>query len=1041
MSMESFVFERTSIESTHVVVVKRTTMKRASMYRKTGSSTRSSTSASYEHDDVTDRDNDIVDIEEMLQNMSKSDLIGQMAQIDICKLLYANASTAVSYDDIHSIVNASALEYYIGTLGVGSVYNFIESNVNVPWTVQTYRSVALQIQNMARQYGRPPVLWGLDSIHGANFIYGATVTPQPLNLAATFNVSAVYETGRLSSRDTRAAGVQWIFTPLIGLAVEPRWSRLYETFGEDPYLVGVMASNMIQGIQYDDDVDDLSNDNDNNRSESHPGSNASNIPSRAAACAKHYIGYSKPNNGRDRSPSWIPTRHLFQYFVPPWQRVITEGVQSIMASYTEVDGVPMVGNAFTLNTLLRQRMNFSGVVLTDFQEMEHLLTWHHTAKNLSDAVSYAVSESSVDMSMIPFNVDNFVTGVTDGLHSNRFTMLRLRESVRRILQLKMQLRMFDEVINMDNNANIDRIGTDEVAVLDTVHQSIILVENRNDALPLVLPPLDHLHDNRRLNILITGPTSNSRIYQSGGWNGHWEGAPNEEWFTYGSTVYNAFNGRATYNVTYACGVDIMGQNCTASSSIAEAEHASQFVDVVIICIGEEAYAEKPGDLVQDDLHLPHGQYNLVEAIASHSKPNSKVVLIYFGGRPRLLDSIVDLVDAILIGFLPGPSAGDAIVNIMSGQVNPSGRLPITYPSSNIGGYPYYHTLSDQCIVGDGISPHYEYSPCKIQWAFGHGLSYTTFQYNDLVVQRQDNSLHPDDSIDVSVRVKNIGDVAGAETVLVFTFDEYRRTTPEYKRLRAFQKVLLQPNDEVWVNVSIPVDDLRFVGPHDDHHYVSDPDMSYWIGIGPATDCRIEPEHSMCTYVAAARQESTSKSIGACDAACDVWMKQSGCSEHFLMTYESCINMCTSINEQPLDSSSMVREGWGWNYVNCIESVVVGLHRQGPVTKMNECWKMTTLCRDVFHSQHLDEYGVGPMQSHFVSTLPLSYILALIAALISTSFICYSFKREAQTDRQQPTLVNHPTEETDDLNYQPLEDTEKEREREFIESTMSLLGLG
>ena len=985
-----------------------------------------------------------VNIELLMKNMSIYDLIGQMSQIDICKLLYANASTS---NDVDAIVNGTAIDYYIGKLGIGSVYNFIESGVGrtatASWTAVTYRSIMIHIQNAARRYHRPPVLWGLDSIHGSNFIYGSIVSPQPLNIAATFNRSTSYMVGQLSSRDTRAAGLQWIFTPLLGLGIESRWSRFYETFGEDPLVVGTMASNMIQGIQqYEEDDDDDHNNN------------TKNIPSRAAACAKHYIGYSKPLNGRDRSPSWIPTRHLYQYFVPPWIRVLHKDVNvlTIMESYTEVDGVPMVANTAKLNTLLRHQLNFTGVLLTDFQEMEHLYSWHHMAKNMSDAISYSLERGSVDVSMIPFDVENFTLGIEFGLHMNRFTESRLRESVRRVLQLKKELRMFEETITLDNNHNLNRIGTDEGNMLDIAHQSIILVQNKNSFLPIATIKKSLTDRPTTIKILITGPTSNSRIYQSGGWVGHWQGAPDEQWFKYGSTVYSAFQQKSMYNVSYTCGTDILGQDCQNSNetstltSIDRAVEVSQEMDVVIICLGEENYAEKPGDLVQDDLHLPNGQYNLVKEIAFNKSSATKIVLVYFGGRPRLLGSIVDLVDAVVIGFLPGPSAGDAIVNIVSGAVNPSGRLPITYPIANIGGYPYYHSISDQCIVGDGKAPHYEYSPCNVQWPFGHGLSYTTFQYSNLIAERDGNLVESD--LHVSVLVRNVGSVPGAETVLVFTFDEYRRTTPEYKRLRAFEKVFLQPNEVVMVNVTIPSDDFRFVGPQDDHHFISDPQMSYWVGIGASTDCRqlinIESNSdSLCAYIPA-RPETRSSNIGACNAACDIWIHQSGCSDHFSVTFDSCLSMCTSINALSQDSSSMVREGWGWNYVNCIESVVVGLKQQHATSKpssASECWKMTALCRDIFHTPNLDEYGIAPrVNENVVSLPPMTYILALLAALVSTSFISYSFRRRTRLERRLSHENRRPIDEADDIPYQRLEDLDKERERQLIASTMSLIGL-
>jgi beta-glucosidase len=969
------------------------------------------------------------ELERMIANMTTMDLIGQMSQVDIGKLLYQNSSSS---NDGKTIVNQTALDYYIGERGIGSVYSIVESSVI--WTAETLRSIAVQIQETAKRYDRPPVIWGIDSIHGANYIYGAIVTPQPINLAATFNASVPFIAGRLASRDTRAAGLNWIFSPLIGLALEPRWSRFYETFGEDPYVVGVMASNLIQGIQYY-----------NSNASRCNGTDALNgIPSRAAACAKHFLGYSKPQNGRDRSPSWIPTRHLYQYFVPPWKRVVhpDTNVLTVMESYTETDGVPMVANKATLNYLLRQRLNFSGVLLTDFDEIEHLFSWHHVAKNGTDAVSYALSQGSVDVSMIPWNAELFADGIQSGLQSKVLTVERLRESVFRVLDLKDKLRMFDETLEI-YDPSMELIGTDEGAALDMIHQSLVLVKNDGGLLPLSTSfPI-----NRLLNILVTGPTANSRIYQSGGWTYHWESAPNENVFTYGTTVLDAFSRHPAYNVTFACGTDIIGKPCEENESISQAVEASQWVDVVIICVGEESYAEKPGDLVRDDLHLPDGQYELVESIASHLKDETKMLLVYFGGRPRLLGPMVDNVDAIVIGFLPGPGAGDGLLDVVSGDVNPSGRLPITYPAVNGGGFPYFHSVSDQCVVGDGQHPFYEYNKCAVQWPFGHGLSYTTFEYSGLTatssMDRFDRNLH------VSVTVTNTGTVAGAESVLFFTFDEYRRTTPEYKRLRAFHKVFLQPNEEIIVNVTISADELRFVGPHDDHHFVTDPLMTFWVGVGSSTDCRSSSSDvtndSLCVYFSEDNVGNSLESIdsshyvGVCDSACSIWINESPCASYFSLTFESCLSKCTSINEYSNKASDMVRDGWGWDYVSCIESVTVGFQRSSFDPK-SHCWKMTALCRDIFRTDKMDEYGMGPLDNSSIAFPPLSYILALLAGLVSSLFFMYSLRKRSGLGQVPRPSDHHDNDDPGCAPYHRLEESDQEKDRQLIEDTMSLLGL-
>jgi beta-glucosidase len=854
------------------------------------------------------------------------------------------------------ILNQTALDYYIGQLGVGSVLNTVDG---VAWTAREYRNIMMQIQECAANYSRPPVIWGLDSVHGANFVHGAILTPQPLNLAATFNRTVAWEAGKLASRDTRAAGINWLFSPVLGLALEPRWSRVYETFGEDPFLVGEMASQMIQGIQY------------------YAETNATQrpIPSRAAACAKHFIGYSQPVHGHDRSPSWIPNRHLYQYFVPPWKKAIEAGkVLSVMESYTETDGVPNVANPETINYLLRQRLKFDGVVVTDFEEMRHLYHWHHVAMNETDAVSYALSEASVDMSMIPWNAKDFREGILHGLRNNILSPERLDESARRILKMKEDLNMFDETIRLDD-PNLELVGTDAALVQEMVEQGIILAKNEAQTLPL---------SSDSLNILVTGPTANSRVYQSGGWTSQWQGAPDEFWFTYGSTVADAMMDETSWNVTYSCGVDILGTECE-TRSIENAVKVAKNSNVVVIGVGEEAYTEKPGDIRSS--YLPKGQYELVDAIASQT--SAKIVLIYFGGRPRLLGTMVEQADAVLLGFLPGPSAGSAIVSILKGQENPSARLPITYPISDDGaGSPYYHAVSDQCTAGEGKLPHFEFIPCAVQWNFGHGLSFTTFEYTNFTVSGDQMR-----GLEVAVYVKNTGAREGSETVLFFTFDVHRRTTPEYKRLRAFSKVHLQVGEVQYVQQKISTEDLRFVGPHDDKHFVLDPTMKFWVGVGASTDCRNDDaiNNELCFLV---ENDPPQLYDSSCESACDLWI-HSGCSSHFGLSKSSCLQMCTAINEV---SSNARKDGWGWGYTQCLEAIITGMEAQDQLHNPAHCWKMTSMCRDIFRTGQLDSHGIGPDSHGRTEQVPLSFFAALLSAFIS-SYYFFSQLKTRRSNRQ------------------------------------------
>ena len=888
----------------------------------------------------------------LVDAMPLDDKIGQMAQIEIQMLIQGDKESGVT-------LNMSAVEEWIGRKGIGSVLNLIDREY---WTAEKYRQAMIRINQVAASYGRPPVIWGMDSVHGANYIHKAIVTPQPLNLAASFNETVAFEAGKLASRDTRAAGINWLFSPLLGLSLSPRWSRTFETFGEDPLLVGKMAAAMIEGIQV-------------------PDANPQAVPSRAAACAKHFVGYSAPHNGHDRSPSWIPTRHLYQYFVPPWKRALVDAQSmTVMESFTETDGVPVVANPHYLNYLLRERLQFKGVLVTDFEEMRNLYKWHQTASTLIESSQQSLRRGSVDMSMLPYEFDEFRQAILEGLQSHRLSEERITISAERVLQLKHDLGMMDETLQMED-PNLDLVGTDGKLGMDMVYQSIVLAKNDDNFLPI------RTTDDEKLKVLVTGPTANSRVYQSGGWTGRWQGVPLEEeddGFSYGSSLLGAFAAESSLDVSYMCGVDILGNACSAegtehfTSSLGRAVQAAASSDVVVIAVGQEATTEKQGDI--RSLDLPHGQYELVQHIQQNT--NAKIILVFFGGRPRLLHDMVDQSDAVFVGFLPGPSAGQAIVDMVLGRVNPNARLPITYPAfEDGGGSPYFHAVSDKCTKGEGVLPHWEFVNCAVQWPFGHGLSYTTFEYSDFTAIGG-----IDRDLELSVTVRNTGGMGGAESVLFFTFDEFRQTTPEYKRLRAFGKVYLEPGAEVRVMKTVPLEELRFVGPDDDTHYILDPKMTAWAGVGALTDCRVNPaENALCVRLQS--DTPSQEYVGACEAACDLW-SESGCDVHYGLSKKLCTSICTSIARYPVASMDEGNEGWGWNYVRCLESVLPGID-----SDETKCWKMTSLCRDIFQTGKMSEFGIEPLDGSTAAppsgqallgdngSLAVCFIFCLVAGIL------------------------------------------------------------
>ena len=870
----------------------------------------------------------------MVSSMSLSDKIGQMSQIDIHLIL--NPDNSINYPQI---------EFFFGKLGIGSLL-ITPFSPNSYFPISKYRSIISAIQNVTQtssSRNKPPVLIGIDSVHGANYIQNAIMTPQQINLASTFNTTNAYLAGVMASKDTRSAGITWIFSPILGLGIESLWSRMYETFGEDPHLVGEMGKAIVKGIQtYNDD-----NDDDDQKI----------IPSRSAACAKHFIGYSAPRTGHDRSPSWIPKRHLHQYFVKPWKEVLSldtkknnnekddnnnsnpinfEKAYTVMESYTEYNGIPNVANQESLHTILRQDLEFDGVLITDYQEVENLISWHHTARDITEAVKMTLVEGSVDINMIPFNFDGWKENVYKSMaidpanpnsssssslqkeernvyapfpsNVDRVSMERIDESVTRILQLKETLNLFEEVIEIDDNKLNGIVGTeqDRNVALDMARESIILTKNEDNTLPTTIQQSSS-STTGLVKVHVTGPTSNSLRYQSGGWTIQWQGSLDESSFTYGETVLDAAKNVKSWDVSFSCGVDILGNECEGDQQNNTDLHMVSDSDYVIICIGEEAYTEKPGDIRQ--LELPRGQIEFVQQIKKATN-TGKLVLVYFGGRPRLLKEMVDTTDAILIAFLPGPDGGRAVIDILTGEYNPSARLPITYPKhADKGGVPYWHAVSDRCTKSDDHNPlpHYEYTKCEVEWPFGHGLSYTKFVHADLALSKtrlvMERSKGFVDTIDISLIIQNVGGRSGSEAVMIFLFVENRHVTPEEKILWYFEKIELDDGEEKRITSQLSTDDLRYVGPHDHKHLILQPGMKLKLGVGPYVDCRNQ-NTALCSDTITIDVKDNELYSSSCEFACNLW-QESTCNDFHNFSFDSCWDECLSSKSLNVNDSS----GW------------------------------------------------------------------------------------------------------------------------------------
>lgn len=553
-------------------------------------------------------------IDDLLHSMTVEQKIGQMTQIDISVFLNSSIPGGVDYDKLSFWVN----EYHIGSI-LNSPFSGGIFQEEYGWDAKTWRNVIKNIQTIAAQSGVPPILYGIDSIHGANYVKGATIFPQQINAAASFNTTTTFLigivksqwfkiincVGSITARDTLAAGLPWMFSPVLGLALQPLWPRFYETFGEDPYLAAQMATAIVSGLQTEQ---------------------AGSFPTLGAACMKHFIAYSDPESGHDRAPVMLPDIVLKELYLPSFTAAVEAGVMTAMESYQEVGGIPMASSFAYLTKLLRHDMQFKGVLVTDYNEIKNLHSWHSIADSDESAVNIAMSDTTIDMSMVPTD-SSFFTSLLSLVEQGLVPESRLDVSVRRILELKERLGILDNPIPGLDDPKISMIGqkSDIELSYHAARDSITLLKNDDSVLPLPASIQ---------RILVTGPTANSLRMQTGGWSVHWQGALDDAELQPGVTILDGI--RAAFpdaQVEYLAGP---AWNASSAPELTANEvNMVSSADVVIVCIGEDSYTEKPGDI--DDLDLPAGQREYVSNIrASTRKPLLSVIV---SGRPRLLHDI------------------------------------------------------------------------------------------------------------------------------------------------------------------------------------------------------------------------------------------------------------------------------------------------------------------------------------------------------------------------------------------------------------------
>ena len=708
-------------------------------------------------------------VEQTLKKLTLEEKIGQMMEL-VTDLFGANDKNGVFYIDEHK--TDSILSRY----KIGSILN--APNTCAPTAKQWEKYIA-QIQKISMKRIGIPCVFGLDQNHGSTYTQGGTLFPQNINVAATFNREIARRSAEATAYETRAVSVPWTYSPTVDLGRDARWPRIWENFGEDCYLSSEMGKAMVYGFQGEDP---------NNIDQYH-----------IATSMKHFMGYGVPWTGKDRTPAYISPADLREKHFAPFLAGLQAGALTVMVNSASVNGMPMHANKDILTGWLKEETGWDGVLITDWADINNLYTREMVAKDKKDALRIAIN-AGIDMIMEPYSCDAcgyLVELVKEG----KIPMSRIDDACRRVLRMKYRLDLFKNPTQ--KLKNYPKFGGEEFAklALEGATESMVLLKNEKlqDGTPVL--PLA-----KGKKILLTGPNANQMRCLDGGWSYTWQGHRADEFAGKYNTIYEAFcNQYGKENVILNQGVTYNEKGKYWEENepqIQGAVDAAKNVDVIVACIGENSYTETPGNLT--DLWLSENQRNLVKELAKTGKP---VVLVLNEGRPRLIADIEPLAQGIIDILIPGNMGGDALVGLVSGKSNFSGKMPYTYPKEINSLANYDFKKSEEVGTMEGA---YDYN-AKItqQWGFGYGLSYTSYQYSNLKVSQSD--FRHGDIIKVSVDVKNTGKVAGKESVLLFSSDLIASMVPDGRRLRAFDKIELQPGETKTVTFDLNVDDLAFVG--------------------------------------------------------------------------------------------------------------------------------------------------------------------------------------------------------------------------------------
>ena len=706
-------------------------------------------------------------INKLLQKMTLEEKIGQMCEITI------DVITDFSDKENGFRLSESMLDTVIGKYKVGSILN---TPFSIAQEKEVWADLITRIQKKSMEEIGIPCIYGVDQIHGTTYTRGGTFFPQSINMAAAFNRQLIRRGAEISAYETKACCIPWNYAPVMDLGRDPRWPRMWESYGEDCYVNAEMGIQAVKGFQ---------GENPN-----HIGEN------NVAACIKHFMGYGVPVSGKDRTPSSISRTDLREKHFAPFLASIQAGALSLMVNSGVDNGVPFHANKELLTGWLKEELNWDGMIVTDWADINNLCLRDHIAETKKEAIQIAIN-AGIDMSMVPYEV-NFCTYLKELVEEGKVSMARIDDAVSRVLRLKYRLGLFDnpywDIMKYDQFASPEFASV----ALQAAEESEVLLKNEDDILPLA----------KGKKILLTGPNANSMRCLNGGWSYSWQGDKADECAQAYNTIYEAFcNEYGKESVIYEPGVTYKTSTDALwweenTPQIAQAVAAAEKADVIIACIGENSYCETPGNLT--DLNLSTNQKNLVKALAATGKP---IILVLNEGRPRIIHDIVPLAKAVVHIMLPGNYGADALVNLVSGKANFSGKLPFTYPHliNSMATYDY-----KPCENMGQMGGNYNYDAVMdVQWPFGFGLSYTTYSYSNLKVNC--TSFDADNELVFTVDVTNTGKMVGKESVLLYSRDLVASITPDNIRLRNFEKVELQPGETKTVTLILKGSDLAFVG--------------------------------------------------------------------------------------------------------------------------------------------------------------------------------------------------------------------------------------